>query len=110
MNASELNYEVVENCDVCKKDRTGTMHHATSAAGNIAPVLWTCHYCENPPIIVAAFRKAKWFVSFYTRKAKYFATTTAAERAARLASFAATKARINARRAAEGRPLIGESS
>ena len=109
MNASELNYEVVENCDVCNKDRNGTMHHATSHIGTVAPVLWTCHYCANPPTIVAAYRKAKWFVSFYGRKVRYIATTTREERAASRARFAAAKARINARRAAEGIALIGES-
>lgn len=107
MSASDYNYKCVEHCDVCGKDRKGTMHHATSAVGNIAPVLFECHYCSKPPGMVAVYRRVKWAFIFYGRKVKYLATTTKAERAARRAHFAAAKARINARRAAEGRPLIG---
>lgn len=110
MKASNLNYDVLETCDICDCERNGTMHHATGASGTIAPVLWTCHYCASPPAVIAAYRRAKWLVTFYGRKLHYIATTTRTERAARGAQFAAAKARINARRAATGRPLIGASS
>lgn len=110
MSASDYNYKCIEHCDVCKKDRVGTMHHATSAVGNIAPVLFECHYCSKPPGAVAVYRFIKAAARRYFNKAKYYATTTKAERAKRRAHFAAAKARINARRAAAGRPLIGEGS
>lgn len=96
----EESYSNNEHCETCNKNRDGTVHPAGG-------YIFICAYCANPPQPVKAFRKAKWFVAFYSRKAKYYATTTKAERAKRRAHFAAAKARINARRAAEGRPLIG---
>jgi hypothetical protein len=98
----EAPYAVEFHCDVCNKRRSGVEYP-------VAGFHIVCDYCTNPPVVVAAWRRAKWVVAFYSRKAKYYATTTAAERAARRAHTASVRARINARRAAEGRPLIGEA-
>ena len=98
----EENYSSNERCDTCKTKRDGIVYP-------IAGYMFVCDYCTNPPVVVAAYRKVKWAVAFYGRKVRYYATTTAAERQARRDHTAKVRARINARRAAEGRPLIGET-
>jgi hypothetical protein len=99
----EENYTSNEHCDRCNKRRDGVVYP-------IAGYMFVCDYCTNPPKLVGIYRTAKIRVALYARKAKYYATTTKAERVARREHFAKAKARINARRAAQGRPLIGESS
>ena len=98
----EENYNDTQHCDTCNKQRDGTVYP-------IAGYHFVCDYCTNPPQPVKAYRRAKWVVAFYSRKARYYATTTAAERQARRDHTAKVRARINERRAAEGRPLIGET-
>jgi len=105
-DASEFNYTVSEHCDTCNKDREGTMYHHNDAMGIATPVLWTCHYCANPPALVGLYRRTKNLAKRKWNRAMYIATTPKAERDARRAHRLASVARINARRAAEGRPLI----
>ena len=103
---SDLNYDTIEHCDVCRSEQLGTMHHAAGATGRVCPVLWTCHYCANPPALIAEYRRLVNKARRYVSKLRYLLTTTRQERAATRAKRNALVARINARRAATGRPLI----
>lgn len=101
-NLQEANYDCTETCDDCGNEQMGTMFHAHDAMGLATPVLWICHRCENPPIIVGWYRTINRRIRRLYSKARYYATTTAAEREAKAERWAATKARIAAQRAARG--------
>ena len=109
-NASDFNNDHVENCDVCDSRQMGTEYYCNDAMGMATPVLWVCHRCENPPVLVKWYRKAKWAVTFYGNKARYILTTTKAQRKARRDSFKAKVAKINERRIARGEKPIGAAS
>jgi len=108
-NASDFNNDHIENCDVCDSRQMGTEYYCNDAMGMATPVLWVCHRCENPPVLVGLWRSLKIKVALRYGKIKYILTTTAEYRAKRTAAFAKAKARINARRAERGEPLIGEA-
>lgn len=95
---SEHNYEVAEQCDTCGNEQMGTMHHAADAMGIATPVLWICHRCENPPIIVGKYRAIKRRIFRLYNKARYYATTTPAQRKARAEQMALARERIANRR------------
>lgn len=99
-NASDFNYECEEHCETCDKVRTGTMHHCNDSMGIATPVLWTCHYCENPPVLVALYRSLRTKLRLRYNRAKYVLTVPRAERERRAAHFAAAKRRMEERRAA----------
>lgn len=101
-NASDFNYTCQEHCDECGKVREGVMHHCNDAAGIATPVLWTCNYCENPPLIVAWFRRVKRTISFKVRRVRYFLSTTKKERMARVRRQQDAIARINENRLERG--------
>ena len=97
-NLQDFNYDCTETCDTCGNEQMGTMFHAHDAMGLATPVLWNCHRCENPPIIVGWYRTIKTRIRLTWGKVRYYATTTPAEREAKAKRFAEAKARIAARR------------
>jgi hypothetical protein len=99
-NLQEANYDCTEKCDDCGNEQMGTMFHAHNAIGGATPVLWICHRCQNPPMIVGWYREIKRRIRRAIIVTRYYATTTAAEREAKTARFAAARARVAARRAA----------
>jgi len=96
----EANYECTEKCDTCGNEQLGMMHHARDAMGWPTPVLWICHRCENPPIIVGWYRTIKTRIRLTYGKVRYHLTTTPEQRAARTKRIADARARSAARRAA----------
>jgi len=99
-NLQEANYDCTEKCDDCGNEQMGTMFHAHDAIGWAVPVLWICHRCENPPIIVGWYRTIKRRTNIRINKIRYFLTTTAEEREARRVRIEKHRARITAVRAA----------
>ena len=97
----EKPYEVDHHCETCNTTRRGTEYP-------MAGFHVVCHYCANPPVLVALWRHAKRVVRNRYNRIKYLLTTSKEERAKQAAHREAVKARINARRAEAGEPLIGE--
>ena len=106
-NPEDFNNDCVEYCDVCESKQMGTEWYCNDAMGMATPVLWTCHRCDNPPLLVGLWRTLKRKSKFWYGRAKYYATTTKAERAARKAKWQAKIDAINERRAARGEKPIG---
>lgn len=99
-NLQEFNYDCTEKCDTCGTEQMGTMFHAHDAMGLATPVLWICQRCENPPIIVGWYRTINRRIRRLINLARYYATTTPAQREAKAKRWAETKARIATQRAA----------
>lgn len=106
-NPADFNNDHIEHCDACDSRQMGTEHYCNDAMGMATPVLWTCHRCANPPLVVGLWRHLKVIVRLRYGRIKYRLTTTAAERAKREAHRQSIKDRINARREERGEPLIG---
>ncbi len=109
-NPKDFNNDHIEMCDRCDSKQMGTEYYMNDAMGMATPVLWVCHRCENPPVLVGLWRSIKIKVSLKYGKIKYYLTTTAEYRAKRKAHTESVRARINERRAARGEALIGEPS
>lgn len=109
-NASDFNNDHIEMCDVCDSRQMGTEHYCNDAMGMATPVLWTCHRCANPPVLVGLWRSLCTKIRLRYGKIKYVLTTTSEYRAKRRAHMERTKARINERRAARGEKPIGAAS
>jgi hypothetical protein len=108
-NPNDFNNDRIENCDVCNSAQMGTEWYSNDAMGMATPVLWTCHRCDNPPVLVGMWRALRTKTRIYYNKIKYFLTTTREERAKTAARKRAYVAKINKRRAAEGKPPIGKT-
>jgi hypothetical protein len=108
-NPRDFDNDRIEHCDACDSKQMGTEWYANDAMGMATPVLWNCHRCANPPLLVGLWRHLKVIVRLRYGKIKYRLTTTAEERAKREAHRQSVKDRINARRKERGEPLIGES-
>ncbi len=106
-NPADFTNDHIEHCDACDSRQMGTEHYCNDAMGMATPVLWTCHRCANPPLVVGLWRHLKVIVRLRYGKIKYRLTTTAEERAKREAHRQSIKDRINARREERGEPLIG---
>lgn len=101
-NLEEFNYETTDTCDGCKKHAHGMMFHAHDAMGLATPVLFLCDRCYKPTWWQRhLIDRPIGFVKRMKNKARYYATTTRAERAERKAKVAAIRAKIAARKAAE---------
>lgn len=98
-NAADFNNDHVEHCDVCDSAQMGTEWYCNDAMGMATPVLWTCHRCDNPPVLVGLWRSLKVKVALRYGKVKYLLTTTKEQRAKRRAHVESVRARYEARKA-----------
>lgn len=101
-NPRDFDHDRIEFCDVCKSEQNGTEHYCNDAAGIATPVLWTCHRCANPPLLVGWWRKAKRRVTRAYEIAHYNLTVPKAERDRRVVQRYKLLCRINERRAERG--------
>lgn len=108
-NPRDFDERMVQHCDRCDSKQMGTEMYANDAMGMATPVLFICDRCENPPLLVGLWRHLVVKVRLRYGKIKYRLTTTAEQRAARIAHVESVKARVNARRAAAGEPLLGST-
>ena len=106
-NPADFDNDCIEHCSDCDSDQMGTERYANDASGMATPVLWLCHRCENPPILVGLWRKIKIRTALHYGRARYYLTSTKEERATRKAHMARMRAKIDARRKANGLPLLG---
>lgn len=101
-NPADFNNDCIEHCSECNSRQMGTEHYANDAMGMATPVLWTCHRCDNPPILVGLWRKIKIQSKLKYGRAKYYLTTTKAERQAKDDAWKRKIDGINERRLSRG--------
>ena len=99
-NLEDFNYNTISECDGCHKKRHGTMLHAHDAMGLATPVLFLCDRCHKPNWYQKIIDGTMRFFKRTFLKAKYYATTTKAERSVRKARIAEARARVAARKEA----------
>ena len=104
-NPREFDYDHEQFCERCNSRQMGTEYHANDAMGLATPVLWNCHRCANPPVHAALYRAAERLVKRARNKINWW-RLPAEEKRKRREHVAKIKARINERRAKEGRPLL----
>jgi len=97
-NPEDFINDHIEYCDQCDSKQMGTEHYMNDAMGMATPVLWCCHRCDNPPVLVGLWRSIKVKVALRYGKVKYLLTTTKEQRAKRRAHIESVRARIIARK------------
>ena len=104
-NPRDFDTDMVCYCDKCDSKQMGTEVYANDAMGMAVPVLWNCHRCQNPPLLVGWYRELQRLAR--RAKAKYnYWRLPAEEKQKREEHRRKVVARINERRQEEGRPLL----